>query len=206
MDSKFDEAYANRKMLFGTIPTEELVYSVKKYNISGRALEVGCGDGRDIKFILEQGLYVDGIDISTSAIHTLESRTDLEQYKDRLSCKAVDVLNFMYPVDTYDFIYGITLLDHLSEKQCCEFVKKVMLSLKTGGFALFKVHTSEDSGFTNIGTKSEFSSEIKHYFKEKELIHLFDDYELLLYIKCNELDCDHGAPHIHSFATILIRR
>lgn len=205
----FNKAYYERPLLFGTNATDELLYVIDKYNISGHALELGCGDGRDTKHILDRGFSICAVEQSKYALDTLYNRKDIsEEKKNLLSLVNDNVLNFVYHKEEYDFVYAITLFDHLSEDECGELINKVIPSIKKGGYLFVKVHSVDDVGNTNqqMG-KSEFSSEIKHYFKHNELLMLLlSKGQVIYYLESQEDDFDHGAPHKHSFASILIKK
>ena len=65
-----------------------------------------------------------------------------------------------------------------------------------------------DVGNTNLQeTKSEFATEIKHYFKYNELlVLLLSKGRVIYYLESQEDDFDHGDPHKHAFVSILIKK
>lgn len=205
--SRFDDEYKKRRMLFGNSPTEELVYVVEKYQISGVALELACGDGRDIAFMVNKGITVEAFDLSENAINTVNCRDDLIPFTNKFSCKQGDMINYNYSANSYDFIYGITAIDHIEKNYHIDLIEKLLGALKEGGYLLLKVHTIDDNGYTHKGKISEFASEIKHYFEINELINYFkmQTSEIVFFIKNIEDDFDHGEPHQHSYATILVK-
>lgn len=90
--SVFDEAYMTRPFLFGKSSTEELIYAIDKFSITGKALELGCGDGRDTYHVLKRGMSVTAIDQSQNAINILSNRTDLsDDERGRLNAICADV-------------------------------------------------------------------------------------------------------------------
>lgn len=207
--SVFENAYKERPFLFGKIATEELLYVVDKFGIQGNALELGCGDGRDTYHILKRGLSVTAVDLSLSAITTLKNRRDLSiEDKERLNARCFDVINMDYENNKYDFVYAITLFDHLTKMQGELLLKKILPSLKNRGMLFLKVHTVDDVGFTHKSKEiSEFASEIKHFYEHGELLSLMLPYgHVMYYLEANELDLDHGSPHTHAFASILIKK
>ena len=205
----FDEAYHSRALLFGTDPTEELMYVVDKFNITGIALELGCGDGRDTKHILDHGFSVYAIDQSKWALHNLYNRTDISyEQKSRLNLINSNVLYCEYGTEKYDFIYAITLFDHIDEQSSYELLYKLLVSLKEGGYLFLKVHSVDDVGNTNATKEvSEFSSEIKHYYEPNELLEKLIGFgRVLYYLNSIEEDNDHGPIHTHSFISILLKK
>lgn len=207
--SIFDEAYKARPFLFGKICTEELSFVVDKFHITGGALELGCGDGRDTCHMVKSGFTVKAIDKSENAIATLCKREDLShEEKKRLVAISADVNMVDLASEMFDFIYSVTLFDHLSYEDGANLLNRIWKNLRLGGFFFTKVHTVDDVGYTHKSLEiSEFASEIKHYYKRNELLQSnFSRGTVLYYLENTELDLDHGAPHYHAFATILIRK
>ena len=205
----FDKAYMERPFLFGKTSTEELIYVIDKFSITGEALELGCGDGRDTYHVLKKGMSVTAIDQSQNAINILNDRTDLSvNEKSRLNTICADVNDIDLSFKTYDFIYAITLFDHLNKVQGDLLLKKIFQYVKEGGYIFVKVHTVNDVGNTHESNEiSEFVSEIKHFYETDELLSKMLLYgHVLYYLEASELDLDHGSPHTHAFASVLIRK
>ena len=207
--SLFDEVYKKRPFLFGRECTAELAFVVDRFHITGKALELGCGDGRDTYHMLKSGLTVMAVDKSENAIKTLRQRGDLSQIeKERMTTISTDVNQLDLHSEMFDFVYSITLFDHLSIDDGNNLLSRIWKHLSPGGFFFSKVHTVDDVGYTHKSTEvSEFASEIKHYYKRNELLQsgLLHG-TVLYYIENTELDLDHGDPHYHAFATILLRK
>lgn len=207
--SVFDEAYKNRPYLFGKSSTGELIYAIEKFSISGKALELGCGDGRDTYHVLKRGISVTAIDLSQNAINTLNNRIDLsDEEKKKLKTYCADVTTFDMGNNIYDFIYAVTLFDHLNKLQGKKLLNNIMQHIKKDGYFFAKVHTVNDVGNThNLTNASEFASEIKHFYETNELFYdMLSFGRILYYLEASELDLDHGSPHTHEFASILIRK
>lgn len=207
--SVFDEAYLTRPFLFGKLGTDELMYVIDKFSITGKALELGCGDGRDTYHVLNKGMTVTAIDQSQSAINTLNNRTDLSaDEKDRLKGICADVTCVDFDANKYDFVYAVTLFDHLDKKQGEILLQKILGCVNEGGYIFVKVHTVNDVGNTHASNEiSEFASEIKHFYETGELLSIMSLYgQVLFYLEASELDLDHGKPHTHAFASVLIRK
>lgn len=207
--SVFDEAYMSRPFLFGKSSTEELIYVIDKFSITGNALELGCGDGRDTFHVLKKGMSVTAIDQSQNAIKILNNRTDLlSDDKSRLKAICANVTEIDLGINSYDFIYAITLFDHLDKAQGSFLIEKISKHVRDDGYIFLKVHTVNDVGNTHAASEiSEFASEIKHFYETDELLDNMIRYgHVLYYLETSELDLDHGKPHTHAFASILIRK
>jgi cyclopropane fatty-acyl-phospholipid synthase-like methyltransferase len=202
----FDNAYKLRKQLFGCAVTEELAYVTDKFHVSGTALELGCGDGRDTFHMLQRGLSVEAIDKSQSAIDNLLSRQDIVPFASSLCAYANDIRIVHFKRDTYDFIYGVTFIDHLIPEDCTSVLKKIKPLFHKGSYWFHKVHTIDDDGFNAKENASEFSGQILHYYKHNELLRQFETFgRILFYQEASEVDNDHGPQHWHSFASIFVK-
>ena len=202
----FDEAYKQRPLLFGAEPTPELVDAIKYFPIGGRALELGCGDGRDTLCVLESGLHVVALDLSEYAIKHLLEREEIKPFVPHaLAARVADITKENLGSELYDFIYGITVMENFSRGQQEILESRMLNALTPGGYLFLTVHTEEDDGFNGDG--SEFASEIKYYYKKSELLErLMPKGRVLYYKEAREEDIWHGAPHFHSFAHILLQK
>ncbi len=205
----FDKAYLARPFLFGKESTPELMYVIEKFSIHGEALELGCGDGRDTFHLLQKGFSITAVDQSQNAINTLRFRDDLSSdEKKRLNTLCANVNEINLDGTAFDFVYAITLLDHLDKSDGEKLIKRIIPHIRSGGYIFIKVHTIDDVGNTHASEEvSEFASEIKHFYSTDELITQMIRYgKVVYYLEASELDTDHGAPHTHAFASILIKK
>jgi cyclopropane fatty-acyl-phospholipid synthase-like methyltransferase len=203
----FDRAYARPGLLFGSNPTKIVEEVLSFPEIEGMALELGCGDGRDTGHLLKRGLTVVALDACDRAVKKLCDRRDISAaQKSRLSCEIADVRSWSWPSERFDFVIGITVLDHLAQVEVEYLVPKIRASLKPSGTICFEVHTTDDPGALGSGPKSELSEAISHYFRPNELLRLFQsEFRILHYSERQEWDFDHGAPHQHGFASLIGR-
>ena len=75
---QWDEFYSNREKpipFFANVPDESLVEYVERHlPNSGKALDLGCGPGRNAIYLAKQGWDVDAVDLSQEAIRWAEER------------------------------------------------------------------------------------------------------------------------------------
>ena len=167
-DRKYYEAYEERyKEAHGKgvswasgVRTPIVLDTLKKYGIdrSASVLEIGCGEGRDAKAVLENGYDLTATDISPEAI--AYCRKMMHGYEDRF--KVLDCLSDD-PGSRYDFIYAVAVIHMLvldeDRKHFYSFIKK---HLKTGGLAL--ICTMGDG-------ESEMHSDVSEAFEVQERDH-----------------------------------
>ena len=131
MKSKYYEAYDNR---YKTIhnkgyswssdkPTPIVLDVINRYQISkqDKILEIGCGEGRDARLLLDNKYNLLATDISKEAIRYCQNV--MKEYKD--SFMHLDCLNDNHE-EKYKFIYAIALLHMLvlddDRKRFYEFI------------------------------------------------------------------------------------
>jgi len=205
---RFDLVYSASDMAFGNQPEPELEKYLETNGRAGKALDMGCGDGRHALFLAKSGYHVTGMDVSQVGLKKLESISKLQNLNSLLDLHHRDAREFNYPNDAYDLVAAVTLFDHIPKPDVLPLFEKVSNSLKKGGVIFIKVHTVKDPGKTNGSDKaSELSWAINHYFEPNELKNLLkNNFEILKYSEYEDLDHSHGRPHFHHFAIALARR
>jgi len=206
--SRFDLVYGKPGMAFGSEPEPELANFVKSSRVRGKALDLGCGDGRHALFLAEQGYHVTAVDFSPVAIKKLESISKVRKLNRVLELHYCDARDFKYRNNSFDLVVAVTLFDHLPKKDVRPLIEKVAGSTKKGGVIFAKVHTVKDPGKTNGSDKaSELSWAIRHYFEPDELRKLLKkNFDIIKYSEYDDLDKSHGRPHFHNFAIALARQ
>ena len=133
---------------------------IKKYKIQPEhcLLEIGCGEGRDSKTVLERGYNLMATDISNEAIQYCKSvMPNFEKHFSVLDCLS-DNLD-----ETFDFIYGIAVIHMLVlDEDRDAFYQFIYRHLKSSGLAL--ICTMGDGEF-------EMQSDINKAFELQEREH-----------------------------------
>ena len=116
MDRKYYEAYDDRYrqvhganlQWFASSPSPIVGEILARYNINGRILEIGCGEGRDAGFLLERGYDVLATDVSPAAVAYARKR--FPEFADRFS--VLDCLTEKLD-EKFDFIYAVAVVHML---------------------------------------------------------------------------------------------
>jgi len=113
-------------------PDENLVRYIEQGHLKpGRAIDLGCGTGRNAVYLAKSGCHVDAIDLSETAIGKARS----------LACRSEVNINFTIgsifdltvPGSHYDLAYDAGLLHHLQPHQRPYYLRKVHAFLKPNG-------------------------------------------------------------------------
>ena len=116
MDRKYYEAYDDRYrqvhgqdlQWFASTPSAIVGEILARYNINGKILEIGCGEGRDAGYLLERGYDVLATDVSPAAIDYARKR--FPQFAGRF--RVLDCLSENMD-DKFDFIYAVAVIHML---------------------------------------------------------------------------------------------
>lgn len=131
--------------------------TIRKYygEKSPKILDVGCGEGRDILFLLDKGYDVTGVDISAEAIKFCKAKAG-ETDKHRF--QVLDVCTQGLPA-TYDFIYSVATLHMLlKDEDRKNYLAFIFNHLEQNGYGLILTigdgieETQSDAGtaFENV--------------------------------------------------------
>ncbi len=114
-------------------PTKLIEDIINKYHLEkAKILEIGCGEGRDAKYLLEKGYNVTATDISKEAVNYCINND--KNHKDNY--KVFNILDDEIS-EKYDFIYSVAVLHMLVEDaDRNRFYKQIFNSLNDNGYSL----------------------------------------------------------------------
>lgn len=106
----------------------EAIKIFMKENKLKHVLDVGCGTGRLVKFLNENGFDAKGCDNQEEAV----------KYAKRVSTptkiKKGSATKVPFKTNTFDLVTAISVIEHLKEKQFIKFLKETKRVLRRGGF------------------------------------------------------------------------
>lgn len=105
---------------------------IQKYNITGKLLEIGCGEGRDACVLLERGFDLLATDISSEAVSFC--RREWPRYAENF--QILDCINDELD-EKFDFVYAIAVVHMLvCQEDRNGFYRFIREHLKETGIAL----------------------------------------------------------------------
>jgi len=140
----FDGLYSSNKQYFGDHPENILRDYFSMCDKKDRVLDIGIGQGRNARFLLQQGYGVDGIDVSKVAIDCL-NKLKIDEKLD-LKLFHMEFEAFTCSQRTYSAILIINLFPFLSEKQITDLAQKARKWLKRKGIIFVTGYTTNESG------------------------------------------------------------
>ena len=119
---------------FKDIPDEELVsYCEEGILTGGNALDIGCGNGRNSRYLAARGFRVTGIDISGQSIRWAKDLTNEDQ-KINFQCAAM--LEYAAEADSFDFILDSGCFHHIKPHRREQYINCILRCLKDDGYFL----------------------------------------------------------------------
>lgn len=136
--------------------------------IGDRVLEIGCGNGKTVSSLIDEGIEVTGLDFSEVAIEECRSRFDCD-----FVCCSCDDLPFGN--GSFDGVVAYHVLEHLQYDELVKTIDEIGRVLKDGGNIIVKTFSENDM---RASKPVKGNGIYYHYFSEKELRNLFSDFEI----------------------------
>ncbi|MBQ0988008.1 class I SAM-dependent methyltransferase [Streptomyces sp. F63] len=136
--SFWDGFYSDRSKsvpFFAAKPDENLVSYLDRGLIApGRALDLGCGPGRNALFLASAGFEVDAVDLSPTAIAWAEERAAEAGADIRFHCgDAFELTAAELPDGCYDLVYDSGCFHHLPPHRRVSYLALLDRALAPGG-------------------------------------------------------------------------
>ena len=159
-DDRYRQIHEKGLRWTADVSTSIVLDELKKHCTPGvsQVLEIGCGEGRDARVVLEAGYNLTATDISEEAISFC--RKIMSQFSE--SFRVLDCINDKHDIE-YDFIYSVAVIHMLvSDADRRAFYTFIREHLASDGKAL--ICTMGDG-------ESEFSTDPSEAFELKERNH-----------------------------------
>lgn len=134
---------------FGTAPDESLVaWADARPRCAGRALDLGCGNGRNAVFLASRGFAVDAVDHAPAAVAW--ARQHVAQAGASVRVVQASVFDVPLAPGSFDLVYDAGCFHHLPPHRRHGYVELVSKALAPGGwFGLVCFRPEGGSGFTD---------------------------------------------------------
>lgn len=134
-DKRYRQTYENNSLWEIPEGTKEVIDTLKKYKITKNSniLELGCGEGRDAIYLLDNGYKVLGVDYSFAVI---DKCNELTNYKYVNNFKQLDLIENSLN-EKFDFIYSVAVIHmFVLDEHRNKFYNFIYDHLKDNGIAL----------------------------------------------------------------------
>ena len=155
---------------YGSNPVHSEVLEAMQTVRPGRALDLGCGQGRNALFLAKQGFEVTAVDQNELALEILRSIVEQEDLD--LPVGTYDI-NSASLTQTYDLIVSTVVLMFLQAERIPDIIRNMQEHTALGGYNL--IVCAMDTEDFPCSVPFPFT------FKEGELAEYYKDWELVKY-------------------------
>lgn len=152
MAKNYEELYQSNDLYWGSAPNE-LVKKFAELAPSGKALDLGMGEGRDALYLASVGFDVTGVESADSGV--LKCRELAEQKNLEIRAVCEDVREFKIAKNRYALILGINLFQFMAKTDAHKIVANIVTGLKRGGLFLCQAFTVDDPSYAVRKQKSK---------------------------------------------------
>lgn len=118
---------------FENIPDENLIsYFNKGFLSIGRALDIGCGKGRNSFYLAQRGFEVYGVDFSKTSIECGMKIAKKQSLNVKFLCQSI--FDFQDKPESFDFICDSGCFHHIKPHRRNEYLKTIIKYLKPDGY------------------------------------------------------------------------
>ena len=195
----YQSRYANKEFYWGLKPNKIVVDSIKDLNVGAKVLDMGCGEGRNSFFLAENKFDVTAVDSSEKGIEKLNEFAEKESLQIKTS--VADVCYFLKNCDKFDAIFGINVLQFISEKDIFNLITLMQSKTSSNGLNIITAFVAE-----NQAQKEKNLLRNRYFFDEGELKMLYKDWEIVFYEEKLGNWETHGEPEHRHFTVKLIAK
>lgn len=188
----WDKFYVNRSKqvpFFKNVPDENLISYFDRKLLNGqRALDIGCGNGRNSIYIAKQEFEVKGIDFSKNAIEWAKEVSKDQALDIDFLCQSI--FDFQDVVESFDFIYDSGCLHHIKPHRRSQYLENVSKYLKPDGhFAMVCFNLKGGANISDYEVYRSGSMQGGLGFSEYKLRTILEPYfEIIEFREMRDLD------------------
>ena len=146
-EDPFHEFYDREDIAYGSQPSAELAAYLSQSPVTGKALDLGAGAGRDTLALARAGFDVTSVDASPRGLQRIAQRAEKAGLSDRVTTLHCDVRDLDIPKRSYQAIVATTVLDHIPPDAAQRLWHLLIEGLTNDGILYVEVHTTDDPGF-----------------------------------------------------------
>jgi len=118
---------------FKNIPDENLIsYFDRGLINNGKALDIGCGKGRNSLYLAQRGFEVYGMDFSKTSIKCGKEIAKEQSLNVKFLCQSI--FDFQDKSESFDFINDSGCFHHIKPHRRNEYLKTILKYLKPDGY------------------------------------------------------------------------
>jgi len=192
--NSWNDRFKNENYVYGTNPNVFLADVHKKLNLSGDALAIAEGEGRNAVYLAQQGMNVTAWDYAQSGLAKTEKLA-----KDRnvtVQTKLVDLNEANWDKEQWDEL--ICIFGHFPEALHTKTLEGVKDAVKPGGYFISEVYSVYQLPYKSGGPQN-----VELLYKPEEFLSVFFDWRIVHFfmgeVVRNEGELHNGLSHVIQF-------
>lgn len=180
--------------VYGTDPNVFLAETQKKLKVSGNALAIAEGEGRNAVFLAEQGMNVTTWDYAESGLAKTEKLAESRGVK--IKTELVDLNEASWKKDQWDEV--VCIFGHFPKDLRNKTLQGVKEAVKPGGYFVTEVYS-----VYQIPYKSGGPQDVELLYKPEEYLEIFSDWHIVHFfmgeVTRHEGELHNGLSHVIQF-------
>ncbi|TEX99758.1 class I SAM-dependent methyltransferase [Campylobacter sp. US42a] len=165
LQEKWHELHADKRHQ-PRYPSNDLVSFVfRNFKLGDKILDLGCGTGRHVKFLVENGFKAFGVDYSENGIKATQEL--LKTYNLQADLKVSSVDNIPYEDKSFDGLLCYGVLYYNSKEVIEKAAKEIYRVLKQDSIAYIVVRNMDDYRYKNNKKNSKYEVIIQESDKNR---------------------------------------
>lgn len=169
------------------LPDKCVVEFIQNYTIK-KALEFGCGEGRNAIYLAENGIHVDGYDLSEVAIYNAKVNMADKSLRN-INFFVENIFKYSFPSESYDLVLDCGLFHHLTPHRRLQYRNIVYNTLEKDGYFLLYCFAAGGDGGDEVDDYEFYHSRVTGVaFSEDRLKNFWGSMFEVIYIQnCKQL-------------------
>lgn len=175
----WDNFYSHKEKpipFFRNIPDENLIsYFDRGVLGKGKALDIGCGKGRNSLYLAQKGFEIYGVDFSKTSIECGRQIAKEQSLNVKFLCQSI--FDFQDKPESFDFIYDSGCFHHIKPHRRNKYLKAILKYLKPDGyFAMACFNLKGGSNISDYDVYRDYSMHGGLGFSEYKLRTILEPY------------------------------
>ena len=198
----YDDVYRKPEFYWGRDPNRMCAQAVESFPAEARqgrkAIDLGCGEGRDVIHLARHGFDVVGVDISGPGLAKAERWAAEEGLRIRTVQAALQDFRL---TEEFDLVYSSGTLTYLPLEARRDAFENYKRYTRVGGINVFNVFVEKPF----LGVPHDWGAD-EYFYRSGELLGHYWDWEILSFSEFI-FDCNSGGvPHRHAMDVMIARK
>ena len=148
-------------------PRKNIVHFISKYNITGKAIDLGCGSGNDTAYLIRNNWNVLAIDLSDVEERIRSKLLNEEQNRLKFEVQKFENLK----LSKCDLLLSNNSLPFCNNKYFYKMWDEICLSINNNGYFV--------GNFFGLNDEWNTKEDNRTFLSKEEIIKLFSDFDIL---------------------------